>query len=260
MKKLSILCTFLFVIGLMASSAFAQECATSADCDDFVSCTDDRCDDGSCVNTLNDSICDDGIDCNGEELCDSENDCQPGDSQCEEGQACDIETNECVFVGSVDIKPGSCQNPLNVRSQGVLPVAILGTEDFDVETINPDTIMITREGFDSVAPIRYRFGYDDVGAPPEREPCDCDDLDEDNLNVDDIMDLTLKFRVPELVEGLGLKEVESREIIPLTIMVGTDNGTFIGEDCVKIINKLKWWDDTLEKIKKPKKPKKPDEE
>jgi hypothetical protein len=141
----------------------------------------------------------------------------------------------------------------------VLPVAILGTAEFDVETINPETILIAREGFDPVTPIRY--SYDDVGAPPEGEPCDCDDLDGDDLNVDDIMDLTLKFSVPELVDGLGLKEVESRGIIPLTIMGESDDGTLImGEDCVKIINNFKRWDDLLEKIKKPKKPKNPDEE
>ena len=33
----------------------------------------------------------------------------------------------------IDIKPQSCPNPLNVNSKGVLPVAILGTDTFDVE-------------------------------------------------------------------------------------------------------------------------------
>ena len=230
MKKLSIFCTLLFVICMMTSSAFAQ-----------IECTDDL-------------ECDDGVDCNGKELCDSENDCQPGDSQCEEGQVCDIETNKCVFVGSVDIKPGSCQSPLNVRSQGVLPVAILGTDEFEVETINPETIMITREGFDPLEPIRYSF--EDVGAPSQGDPCVCEDPDGDELDEDSegdgFIDLTLKFSVPELVEGLGLKDVESREIIPLAIMWESEDGTpIMGEDCVKIINKMKWWDDLLEKIKKP---------
>ena len=36
----------------------------------------------------------------------------------------------------VDIKPGSCPNPLNVASKGVLPVAILGSGDFDVTDID----------------------------------------------------------------------------------------------------------------------------
>jgi len=239
MKKHSIFPTFLLVVCMMTSSVFAQ-----------IGCTDDL-------------ECDDGVACNGAERCDLVDDCQPGDSQCEEGQVCDIEKDECVFVGSVDIKPGSCQSPLNVRSRGVLPVAILGTEGFEVETINPDTLMIHREGFDSLKPIRY--SYEDVGAPSEGDPCVCEDLDGNEIDEDSggdgIMDLTLKFSVPELVDGLGLQDVESREIIPLTILWESEDGTPLrGEDCVKIINPMKWWDDLVKKIKKPKKPKNGDEE
>ena len=235
MKKLSILCTFMFVIGMMASSAFAQiECGSDVDCDD-------------------------GISCNGEETC-VDNICMEEVSPCAENEVCDTANDICVSVDltvSVDIKPGSCPNPLNVRSRGVLPVAILGTADFDVETINPETILITREGVENIVPVApIRYSYDDVGAPSGGEPCECDDLDEDDLYVDDIMDLTLKFSVPELVEKLGLTEVESREIIPLTIMVESEDGTLImGKDCVKIINNFKWFDDIRKKIKKPKKPK-----
>jgi hypothetical protein len=45
----------------------------------------------------------------------------------------------------VDIKPGSCPNPINLKGKGVLPVAICGTEDFDVKTIDPESILLTRE-------------------------------------------------------------------------------------------------------------------
>ena len=236
MKKLSILCTFMFVIGMMASSAFAQtECDLDVDCDDLIYC-------------------------NGEEIC-VDNKCLDGVSPCAENEICDTENDICVAVDptvSVDIKPGACPNPLNVRSRGVLPVAILGTADFDVETIDPENILITREGFEDVVPVApIRYSYDDVGTPSEGDLCDCDDLDEDDLNGDGITDLILKFRVPELVDGLGLKEVESREIIPLTIMGETEDGTLIvGEDCIRVINRLKWWQD---KLKNPKKPKNRDE-
>ncbi|MHC4725285.1 MAG: hypothetical protein ACYS9V_13755 [Planctomycetota bacterium] len=43
---------------------------------------------------------------------------------------------------SIDIKPGSCPNPLNINSKGVLPVAILGTGDFDVQEIDPASIRL----------------------------------------------------------------------------------------------------------------------
>jgi len=37
---------------------------------------------------------------------------------------------------NIDIKPASCPNPLNVKSKGMLAVAILGSQDFDVNTID----------------------------------------------------------------------------------------------------------------------------
>jgi hypothetical protein len=43
----------------------------------------------------------------------------------------------------VDIKPASWPNPFQLKSKGVLPVAICGTEDFDVTTIDPETIRLT---------------------------------------------------------------------------------------------------------------------
>ena len=230
MKKFSIFYTFIFVIGMMGSAAFAQtQCISDVDCDD-------------------------GISCNGIETCDVDNSiCLEGVSPCAENEICDPDNDICVSANTtiaVDIKPGSCPNPMNVRSRGVLPVAILGTEEFDVTAINPETILLTREGFEGIPAIRY--GYEDVGMPSEGEPCDCNDPEEDDLNEDGYLDLILKFRVPELVDGLGLKEIESREIIPLTIMGESDDGTLImGEDCILVINWFKWWQDKMKKSKKP---------
>ncbi|MFW6186237.1 MAG: LamG-like jellyroll fold domain-containing protein, partial [Halobacteriota archaeon] len=92
----------------------------------------------------------------------------------------------------VDIKPGSCPNPLNLKSKGVLPVAILGTEDFDVSDIDPVTVKL-----EGVAPLRW--SYEDVSTPYEGELCGCNDL-----NGDGYTDLSLKFDVKELVESLEL--------------------------------------------------------
>ena len=44
----------------------------------------------------------------------------------------------------LDIKPGSCPNPLNLRSRGVLPVALVGTKDFDVTNVNVSTLVLSR--------------------------------------------------------------------------------------------------------------------
>jgi len=43
---------------------------------------------------------------------------------------------------TIDIKPGSPENTINISSSGVIPVAILGSATLDVTTINPDTIAL----------------------------------------------------------------------------------------------------------------------
>ncbi|NIN69480.1 MAG: hypothetical protein GTO63_33310, partial [Anaerolineae bacterium] len=57
--------------------------------------------------------------------------------------------SEVIYV-DLDIKPGSCPNPLNTRSNAVLPVAILGTDVFDVNDIDPATVML-----EGVSPLRW---------------------------------------------------------------------------------------------------------
>ncbi|GAF91981.1 unnamed protein product, partial [marine sediment metagenome] len=59
----------------------------------------------------------------------------------------------CTYI-AFDIKPGSCLNPLNLASRGVLPVAILGAEDFDVNAIDPASIFL--EGVPAI-----RSAYED---------------------------------------------------------------------------------------------------
>jgi len=47
-----------------------------------------------------------------------------------------------VVAVSVDIKPGSCTNPLNVNALGALPVAIAGSADYDVSQIDLATVTL----------------------------------------------------------------------------------------------------------------------
>jgi Domain of unknown function DUF11 len=131
----------------------------------------------------------------------------------------------------LDIKPGSCLNPVNLISRGLLPVAVLGTEDFDVVTIDPLSIQLSREGSEGVVnPIRS--GCEDVATPFEGELCDCHDL-----NGDGYMDLTLKFVTQELVSCLALEEV-AEETIPLILTGNLKEEVggipITGEDCVWI--------------------------
>ena len=51
-----------------------------------------------------------------------------------------------VKTVSIDIKPGSDPNCFNNDGHGVIPVAILGSADFDVNEIDPSTVQL--EGLD----------------------------------------------------------------------------------------------------------------
>ena len=45
-----------------------------------------------------------------------------------------------VLTVAVDIRPGSCNNNINPNSNALIPVAILGTNSFDVSTIDQDSV------------------------------------------------------------------------------------------------------------------------
>ena len=52
----------------------------------------------------------------------------------------------------MDIRPGACPNPFNRTSNGVLPIALVGTAGFDVSNVDISTVSLTRSG------LEERFG------------------------------------------------------------------------------------------------------
>lgn len=134
--------------------------------------------------------------------------------------------SQVVSLVHLDIKPGSCPNPFNTKAKGVLPVAILGTEDFDVMTIDPVSLLL-----EGIAPIRWNF--EDVSAPVDlkEDSCTC------AVNAaDGYTDLTLKFDRQEIFTALQPVGDGEQRILTLTGM--TYAGAEIkGEDCVNIIHK-----------------------
>jgi hypothetical protein len=65
-----------------------------------------------------------------------------------------------VVAVEIDVKPGSAVNPINPRSRGVIPVAILGSETFDVADVDVSTLAFGLSG----APLAHRNGphFEDV--------------------------------------------------------------------------------------------------
>jgi len=132
------------------------------------------------------------------------------------------ELMECAL----DIKPQSCPNPFNTKAKGVLPVAILGTEDFDATTVDPATVLL-----EGVAPLRDSL--EDVSRPvdPREDVCDCTADTGDGY-----LDMTLKFDHQEILAAL--EPVSDGEVRVLTLTGMTFDGIPIeGQDCVIIIHK-----------------------
>jgi hypothetical protein len=141
---------------------------------------------------------------------------------------------EPVAGGYLDIKPGSCPNPLNVKNLdedprnpksnrgGVLPVAVYGTEDFDVAELDVSTLQL--EGVPAL-----RHSMEDVGGPTERaSECDCAATEADGH-----VDLTLKFKKSDVARALG--DVYDGDVVPLTLTGQLLDGTpWASSDCVLI--------------------------
>lgn len=119
----------------------------------------------------------------------------------------------------VDIKPASCPNPLNVGSKGVLSVAILGSEDFDVTQVDPATAFL-----EGVAPLRWAL--EDVAGPECSGP-------------DGYLDLTVKFKRQEIVTALGTVMDGDVLSLVLTGNLKEDFGSMpiVGYDEVVVVEK-----------------------
>lgn len=131
----------------------------------------------------------------------------------------------------VDIKPGSCPNPFNVKLKGVLPVAVCGTGELEVTRIDPATVKLCG------VPV-LRWSYEDVATPwlpyvdKPLDPLSCHTLGGDGLT-----DLGLKFDGPAVAAALG--SVTDREVraLPLTgaLKPEFDGTDIVGEDVVILL-------------------------
>jgi hypothetical protein len=132
----------------------------------------------------------------------------------------------------VDIKPRSCPNPVNVKSRGVLPVAILGTGDLDATQIDPASVRL-----EGVAPLRWALG--DVSTPYSPFIGKEDARDCTRRGRDGHRDLTLKFRTQEIVAALG--PVDNRNVLVLRLTghlkAAFGSTPILGEDVVLILKK-----------------------
>jgi hypothetical protein len=101
-------------------------------------------------------------------------------------------------IVNVDIKPGSCDNPFNVKGKGVLPVAILGSAEMDVTQIDPASVTLAG------VPASH-WAYDDLSTVAV-----C------SANGDGYLDLVLHFDSQALVAALG--DVADGDMVSLKLI------------------------------------------
>ena len=120
----------------------------------------------------------------------------------------DITVDGCLYLFEVgiDIKPGSDPNSINLGSKGVVPVAVLTTDDFDSSNIDPTTVI-----FAGASPVRWTI---------------------EDVDGDGDMDLLFHFKTQEL----NLTESSTEA----TLTGETYGGNPIeGTDTVNIVPKVK---------------------
>jgi len=102
-----------------------------------------------------------------------------------------------VIEVDIDIKPGSDPNSINLKSKGVVPVAVLTTDDFDASNVDPSTVK-----FAGAAPVRWTM---------------------EDVDGDGDMDMLFHFKTQELdLDENSTEATLSGETIDGTPIEGTD--------------------------------------
>lgn len=105
---------------------------------------------------------------------------------------------------TIEVKPGSAANPINLRANGSIPVGVLSSPRFDATTVDVSTV-----AFAGAAPL-----------PMPLTPVD--------LNGDGLMDVVLHFSIQDLQLALGDTEAQ--------LTGATSSGqTFRGTDSVRVL-------------------------
>jgi hypothetical protein len=155
-----------------------------------------------------------------------------------------IEACGAEVTVAFDLKPGSCPNAFNPKDKGVVPAAILGSEAFDVTTINPASVQLCNTAGACISPIRTSIEDAAQPCPPNGvADCPCCEYaptlvyDANGMVIDSYFDnfddLALKFAAADvntLVAGAAIGDQ-----VPLTVKFTADDTQFEATDCLKIV-------------------------
>jgi hypothetical protein len=97
---------------------------------------------------------------------------------------------------SIDIKPDTVDNTINLNSQGLLPVAILGAANFNVMDIDNSTLRFGIDENNFTVPIRLSIN---------------------DTNSDGLLDLIMKFEIEDLANLSGFNSLLSDGCVDLRV-------------------------------------------
>ena len=129
---------------------------------------------------------------------------------------------EPVIEIAIDIKPHTCPNRLNINSNGLLTVAVLGTEELDVYDIDPASV--TLNGVSAT-----RSSYKDILT--SAQSCTCEGV----IEPDGFDDLIVKFEIEALAETLGhVNKGDELELLLTGVLDNESETPIEGIDCIVI--------------------------
>ena len=145
---------------------------------------------------------------------------------------------DCGGQVLMDIKPGSCPNAFNRGSRGVLPLAILSTASFDVNSIDLNSLTLSRTDGQGV-PLMLEFDgrrtklvFDDVATPFVGDACECHTHKGDGLP-----DLMIHVSSSALSDALALNLLDVGARVELRVQgLLMDGGAFEAVDCIWLTN------------------------
>jgi DNA-binding beta-propeller fold protein YncE len=114
----------------------------------------------------------------------------------------DVEVVPGGYRVAIDIKPGGSPNSINLKSEGVVPVAILGSQSFNVVDVDVSTVSFA-------GALPEKFAYEDV-------------------NSDGLIDLVFHFRTQHL-------QLTSSSTEAILIGKLRDGRSITGTDSVRIV-------------------------
>ena len=120
----------------------------------------------------------------------------------------------------------NCPSPLDLKSNRVVKVTVLGKKGFRIGRINPMSARL-----EGVAPLG--FAIEDVAAPINGRSCAKRHRRSSDIQTDGIDDLALEFDSQEVVRALGDLNGDGMAVLELTGKL-KDGTPIVGEDLVVI--------------------------